>query len=82
MSSAPDFLSGDDGETVFVRGDLALSAPSARNQAFVFGCNVQGMEVDLVEMLPVPEHFTELDVDWAVVREGTEGAVTYWRFRV
>lgn len=79
--SAPDYLSGDEGETVFIRRDLALTETAARAWALEHdGSNLRWYEADEVEMLPVPEHFTELEVDWAVVESGTTSAVAYWRF--
>ncbi len=81
VAHAPEFLSGDDGETVFIRSDLAMSAPEARNYAFTQGSNVSGWAVDVVEMLPVPDHFTEIEYEWAAVRDGTPDGVRYWRFQ-
>lgn len=81
-ATAPEVLAGDDGEVVFVRADLALSATHARGVALVEGYNLSGRDVDVVEMLPVPEHFTEIDYEWAVVKPGTPGATSFYRFTV
>jgi hypothetical protein len=80
----PDFLSGEDGEVVFVPRSFAATATEARAVALREGFNVGGWGVDEVEMLPVPEHFLGFgvfDADWAVVRPGTPGAVAFWRFQ-
>lgn len=82
MRFGPDFLSGDDGEAFFVRRDLAASPRAALSVGLREGTNLAGYAVDLVQMLPVPEHFIEIEYEWAVVRDGTPHAVTYWRFRV
>lgn len=80
---APDSLSGDDGESVFIRRDLAPTVTAAKAYALQhLGDNLADMEVDEVEMLPVPEHFTGIDYEWATVRSGTPDAVAYWRFRL
>lgn len=82
LPAPPDFLFGPEGETVFVRcgRDFAATPAQARERALAEGCNVAGMEVDVVEMLPVPEHFTGIGMEWATVRERTPGAVSFWRF--
>lgn len=78
----PDFLVGENGEVVFVPRDLtADTVTRAYERALVEGYNLAGMQVDEVVMLPVPEYFTGLDVEWVTVREGTPGAVRFWRFR-
>jgi hypothetical protein len=80
---APEILSGNDGEEHFIRADLAMSATEARGRALLDGQNLSGYAVDVVEMLPVPEHFREtFGWEWAVVPAGTPDAVTYWRFSV
>jgi hypothetical protein len=86
-TDAPAIFSGDDGEVVFVRRDVAETVTAARAYALEHeGANLSHMEVDEVEMLEVPEHFIairrDLGHEWSVVRPGTPGAVTYWRFRL
>lgn len=81
-SQAPEILEGQEGELVFVRADLALSATHARGVALTDGYNLSGFEVDLIEMLPVPDHFVGMDADWWPVRPGTPDAVSYWRFQL
>jgi hypothetical protein len=78
----PEMLSGEDGEVVFVRRELGETATQARARALADGTNVLGMDVDEVEMLPVPEHFTGIEYEWATVKPGTEGAAPFWRFSV
>jgi hypothetical protein len=81
--SAPTILSGQDGEVVFVRMELPLdSATQARSRALSEGHNCAGMEVDAVDMLPIPAHFIETDAEWWVVKPDTAGATRYWRFRL
>ncbi len=79
---SPDVLSGDDGEVVFVRSDVADTIVGIKSYALEQGYNLYDREVDEVEMLPVPEHFTEIDYDWSVVKPGTPGATSFYRFRV
>jgi len=79
---APDVLSGDEGESIFVRHDLAENETAARASALREGYSTDGYEAAVVEMLPVPEHFTGIDHEWATVHPGTPEAVKYWRFRV
>ena len=79
---APDYLVGDEGETTFVRRDLADTPTSAL--AYVLeheGANLSHYDADEVEMLEVPSYFTGIDDEWATVVPGTPGAVAYWRFR-
>ncbi len=83
MSDAPDILTGDDGETVFIRRDLAQTPIQARAYALAHdGQNLAGYVADEVEMCEVPTHFTGIDMDWATVKPGTAGATRYWRFRL
>lgn len=78
---APEHLHGADGESAFVRRDVVSTATEARAYLFAqSGSDWTGVEPDEVEMLPVPEHFIELEVEWAVVNPATPGAVAYWRF--
>lgn len=77
----PEHLIGDDGEVVFVRRDLAATLNAAEEAALGQGMNVHLWAADVVELLPVPEHFVEIDYEWAVVKPGTPGAVAYWRFQ-
>lgn len=78
-----EMLTGAEGEVVFVRRDLAQTETAARAYALEHdGCNLTGYEVDEVEMLPVPDYFIGLDVEWATVRPGTPAAVRFWRFQL
>lgn len=77
----PEILYGNDGDTVFIRRDLAATDTAARAYALSEGTNLASFEADDVEMLPVPEHFV-VDEDWWVVRPGTPNAVAYWKFQV
>ena len=77
MTEAPELLT-DEGEVVFVRGDLAMSAPEARNAASIRDFDVAGMEVDVVSMAPDPKGVYE----WVVVADATPDAVRFWRFRL
>lgn len=77
----PDLLAGDEGETVFVRRDLATTVTAARAYALSQGYNLAAMEPDAVEMLPVPEWFINVDAEWWTVKPGTLGSIHYWRFR-
>jgi hypothetical protein len=79
--SAPEYLAGEDGDVAFVRRDLGETPTLASEWALGQGVNLSQLEADPVEMLPVPEHFTDIEYEWAVVRGGTPGAVAYWRFR-
>jgi hypothetical protein len=83
----PDWLEGQDGEIVFVRGDLARDEAALWNHVEKqVGAAVvadargwSGHSVDQVWMKPGPEqeHFDE---DWhVIVPEGTPGALLYWR---
>jgi hypothetical protein len=80
-TAAPEYLSDADGDAAFVRRDLGETPTLACEWALGQGVNLSQMEADPVEMLPVPEHFTDIEYEWAVVRGGTPGAVPYWRFR-
>lgn len=82
VSAPPEFLTGDEGEVVFIRADLADSVTSARGLALAEGYNLADFDADVVEMLPVPEHFTAIEYEWATVKYGTPGGVPFWRFQL
>lgn len=81
----PGVLTGNEGEVVFVPVEEPVdTVTQARSRALAEGHNCTSLEYDRVEMLPIPEHFVELndEATWWMVKPGTRGARRFWRFRV
>lgn len=80
--TGPDLMSGNDGEVVFIRHDLAATETAARAYALEHdGQGLAGCVVDVIDMLPIPEHFINIDAEWWIVKPDTPDAVRYWRFQ-